>query len=493
VNKELDSFLSRVVEVDTPSYHWSEEASNQESIRSRFEKLELFFNNKDKLSLLDQPVLILPKNFEECGKTLFDIIESLANMLKLEICFVDDLSMNPNIFLAKECFSRDDNKRYEAFSKLQNDKIRSAIICIAQAFACLEKCPSTASSSNLLLGTNYMQWLFGNEYQRIFMNGDLNRFKILNFFNEGIEKRFSDCIMELYPNDISFPLYICSLLKKLAHFLVLSKHKKDDSNEVKKLFRFVKGFYVNNSTAVERLYKRSPSKRLTEQAKRRLKKDQTPKDSDYETYISVHKPYIQTAGKILLPEEHQVLTKVNTALQTSSSHLREEFVVPNQTVRKNVLTSYIDALHGKVTQINNFLSNRKKRVHDRLVSKRKVEIDNAVSEEIRKSLKNKPFSTEDWRRELSSFLTETSEELKNTLRSTFDATEANAYNIKLCCVKIYRQKIEDLSRDIYSSIESLDSIDENIRSASKEAESKEKISGESKTSSDVMSDLDYSE
>jgi len=410
-------------------------------VKSALKTLKPFLQRTVFEDTVEEPVLIIPKGFNICYPNINNAIQAFANMLNLKVhddpSFEMVLSASPGSSLIelapKEFISR--------LSPDRKDSLARAINALYQVLVSFETVEPKVYTHELDLGHQYANYLYGKYFQQDYFGVLHKNVKIMYKYQETVETKFLDIMKELYPSNLQFPLYIRNILQKIAYFLIHRYHENDDTYEgCKRLFDNTKNFYINNNSAVEKLYKRVLSKKLTEDYKKRSakqKKPAEPKPTDYEQYYSVHKPYINDAKKIISPTESMIIKKLNVHLQNTGLHLLPEPVILNQDVRKNVLNHIIENLHVKATDISNRLERRKRLIHDSLVKKR--ESDPAFSALTKEQKKKTAFSTEEWKKEIDEYFSDRNveEEFKQAVFSIFGANSTNDYSTATCCKLLY--------------------------------------------------------
>jgi len=416
----------------------------EEALKKAFSSLTTFIHKNVDMIPEDDPTIILPKNFDTCFPRIMVIIQALSVMLKLRIEYDVRLVLDDSNCVGALVGRMTEQEFLAHLQQNPSSTLTEAYRSLCIAFAALESIDPQTVTSVKDVGHSYVYHLYGKYFQKIYYNVSIEKIKMLLYVNESVEAGFLNNIRELAPLLASFPNYIRGLFHKLTYFLILRYREREHVGGKDKLFAYANDLYVSNAAATERLFKRAPAKRLKANIKGKKSKNYVPKDSDYETYIRVHKPYINLAKVITTLEDLEVVKKVNVSLQDLGGHLLLQPTILNQEVRKHVLTTYIDNFHAKAAEFSRRLESRKRHIHDTLVRNR--ESDPAFQDKSPKEKKDAKFTTEQWKTVIDIYLRNNSEEIKNWADEIFSANLSNGYSVRIAAISEYRSLMQEAQR-----------------------------------------------
>jgi hypothetical protein len=274
------------------------------------------------------------------------------------------------------------------------------------------------------VGILFVKFLFAQYVQEKMYQNSLDDIKSLIRINPNVVERFRESINRLYPSDTTISAFTLSIFRTLVRATV-SLYFEDDAMKMK-LLTTVNTFFTLNGPSFERLYNRVTDRRLTSAAKK--KRQANPKarltEKDYESYIKVHKPAIETKGSFVTKPEYEQIKTINSSLQIVGSLVRTDFGL-NQKLRKSKILGAISTLHAKCRNVTQTLASRKARIHSLIIAQRRAKMSNPPTAEEISVDKNFPLSKDEWK---SAFEHLDKDDLQASLLCQFGATSAHGIN-----------------------------------------------------------------
>jgi len=371
------------------------------------------------LDSLNLGQLVIPSNLELVMPWLYSLFKQVANDLGITIL------PNPGVILDETLvrglgFFKKPNA--EQFRVVTDSKLQLAITTVIDLFAGLNKI--NLEKTNLSYADKYIM----NELVRAYAQST----KPLVPFNEKLLKYANvssaglmNMLLAIYPSNSSGIDWIIPAIKLITKMLVKSDKHKEHMEHLIPLIM------ADLSTLVESCYIHIPGKKETEDFKRRKARNKSlvPGTKDYVDVIIVRKPLIDPGKGPTSKAEGTAIASLNAELNKISHRLHglgTNISSPNE---KLELAQHISQKQYKLMKkVNDFLENRKSRVHNLVKATHVAKLSSDLSEEQLAEDRKKPFTVDEWKEATEIIVSQHNDCIDTVLREIFDTEDFLAVN-----------------------------------------------------------------
>jgi hypothetical protein len=353
---------------------------------------QAFLVDATEIQMSDDSRLELPKDWKSSLGKFSGFFESMAKGYGLTITPSNEISLGKNT--AAAFFKEPSQENAISLKDLQRGQTQQAAMLWRDA---IKFCLSPQKFSNRVvesnLGSATISRYFAIATQTIYYGLEPRDFEVCLKCSMKAAQVFKEKMTALWPQGQNGIDLLLAALRKLTQNFVKSLAEERNEEKMAEWTQICSTYFSSNSSLCEKLYNRTSARRLNAQAKGKASRNPRykPKDSEYETYTKVSRPYISTAKMYLTVKEQAEVRSLNSQLQKASSRLAGLKLSFNQKARKSIILEYIASLHGSCKDAQRELGRRKSAAHSILVA------EQSEAEKAKDPLDRAKFSTESWR------------------------------------------------------------------------------------------------
>lgn len=380
------------------------------------------FNVVHSIEALTLNTISIPKNFDNCFKTIFRSFEAASSLVGTSTQTNDSISLETTSVVGYEFFSNPSKENYSRSAT--DEKWSKAVSIITDSFREFGEV-----SEGKTLGSQFIQ----NELVRAhaeYTHKEKINDRILKY--NVSENTLTNALLVLYPSNPRATSWIPGALKLLCKKFV----EKEDFRNI----LFDKLPFISNTitSMIDTGWNKVQVLKNTEDFKKRLAKNPKlkPKESDQKKVMIFHRALIDPTKGPTTKEERDQIGVFNSNLNKIAAYASEAYATTyDPVVRLHRINTGIVKLYSCAKYVTDAIIDRKQLIHKLLISKRSEKIANLTPEE-KEANKMIKFTIEEWNEAITTYCS-TSPMLNNALRMKFGSVDAHSVNWKQFAESIF--------------------------------------------------------